>query len=203
MRNVIFNITMSLDGFVAGPNDGPTNGLGDGGDALFNWYFSGNIEIPISDGNMKLKVSPKSAKILKSSINNSGAWIWGRRTFDITNAWNGNPPGLPCFIVTHHVPQKWDKKEPPFIFITDGIESAINKAKKAAGKKNVVICTASLLQQALSIGLLDEIHLDIAPLLLGKGVRLFDHLGINPTSLECLRATNAPGVVHIGYRIKH
>jgi dihydrofolate reductase len=203
MGKVIFNITMSLDGFVAGPNDNRTKGLGDGGDALFNWYFTGNTEIPISNGNMTLKVSTKSAKILKDSINHSGAWIWGRRTFDIANAWNGNPPGLPCFIVTHHVPRKWNKKDSPFTFIPDGVERAIGKAKKAAGKLNVVICTANILQQALDKSLVDEIHLDIAPLLLGKGVRLFDHLGIDPVNLECLRAIKAPGVVHLGYRVKH
>ena len=78
MGKVVFNMTVSLDGFVAGPNDTPENGLGDGGDALFNWYFSGDTEIPISDGNMVLKVSPQSAEILKASFETFGAGVWGR-----------------------------------------------------------------------------------------------------------------------------
>lgn len=201
MGKVVFNMTVSLDGFVAGPNDGPENGLGDGGDALFNWYFSGDTEIPISDGNMVLKVSPQSAEILKQSFETYGAGVWGRRTFDIARAWGGHPPGTPCFIVTHTPPQEWLREGSPFTFVTDGIESAIRQAKKTAGDKDVVICTANILQQCLNAGLMDEIHLDVAPLLLGKGVRLFDHLNIESVELERIRVLEAPSVTHLGYRI--
>ena len=86
MGKVTFNMTMSLDGFVAGPNDGPDNGMGDGGMRLFDWYASGDIEVPISDGNMTLKVSAQSAKILKEAIATYGAGVWGRKTFDIAHA---------------------------------------------------------------------------------------------------------------------
>lgn len=198
---VVFNMTMSLDGFVAGPNDGPENGMGDDGDALFNWYFSGDTEIPISDGQMVLKVSAQSAEILNASIETYGAGVWGRRTFDIAKAWGGHPPGSPCFIVTHTVPQEWVYEGSPFIFVTDGVESAIRRAKQAAGDKDVVVGTASILQQCLNAGLMDEIHIDVAPLLLGKGVRLFDHLNIEPTELECIRVVRAPGVTHLGFKV--
>ncbi len=201
MSKVVFNMTVSLDGFVAGPNDNPENGLGDGGNALFNWYFSGDTEIALSEGTPTLKVSKQSAKILKDAIKTYGAGIWGRRTFDIAHAWGGNPPGSPVFIVTHNVPPEWVYEGSPFTFITDGVESAVRRAKKAAGDKDVVICTASILQQCLNAGLMDEIHLDVAPLLLGKGVRLFDHLNIDPIQLERIRAIEAPGVTHIGFRI--
>jgi dihydrofolate reductase len=201
MGKVVFNMTVSLDGFVAGPNDGPDNGLGDGGDALFKWYFSGDTEIPISDGNMVLKVSPQSAEILKEALATYGAGVWGRRTFDIARAWGGHPPGSPAFIVTHTVPQEWIYKGSPFTFVTDGVESAIRQAKQAAGEKDVVVCTASILQQCLNLGLMDEIHIDVAPLLLGKGVRLFDHLNLEPTELEIIRAIQAPGVTHLAYRV--
>lgn len=201
MRKVVFNMTVSLDGFVAGPNDGPENGLGDGGDALFNWYFSGDTEIPISDGNMVLKVSPQSAEILKQAMRNYGAGVWGRRTFDIAGAWGGHPPGSPAFIVTHIVPQEWVYEGSPFTFVTDGVESAIRQAKEAAGDKDVVVATPTILQQCLNLGLMDEIHIDVAPLLLGKGVRLFDHLEIKPIELERIHAIEAPGVTHLGYRI--
>ena len=201
MRKVTFNMSMSLDGFVAGPNDGPGNGLGDGGGRLFKWYFSGDTEIPISDGNMALKVSAQSAEILKEAFGTYGAGVWGRRTFDIAKGWGGHPPGTPCFIVTHTIPQEWVKEGSPFTFVTDGIESAIRQAKKAAGDKDVVVCTASILQQCLKAKLLDEIYIDVVPVLLGSGVRLFEHLGAEPIELETIRVIEAPGVTHLGFRV--
>ena len=201
MGNVVFNMTMSLDGFVAGPNDSPENGLGEGGEALFNWYFSGDTEVPISDGNMVLKVSPQSAKLLKESMGNYGAGVWGRKTFDIAQGWGGHPPGSPAFIVTHTVPPEWVYEGSPFTFVTEGVESAIRQAKQAAGDKDVVVCTASILQQCLNLGLMDEIHIDVVPLLLGNGVRLFDHLDIKPIELESIRVVEAPGVTHLGFRV--
>ncbi len=201
MGKVTFNITMSLDGFVAGPNDGPENGLGDGGDALFKWYFSGEVEILISKGVPVLRVSPQSAEILKEAMGTYGAGVWGRRTFDIARAWGGHPPGSPAFIVTHSVPQEWVYAGSPFTFVTDGVESAIRQAKQAAGDKDVVVCTASILQQCLSLGLIDEIHIDVVPLLLGNGVRLFDHLGVAPIELESIRVIEAPNVTHLGFRV--
>ena len=201
MGKVIFNMTMSLDGFVAGPNDSPEKGLGEGGDALFNWYFSGDTEIVLSEGTPPLKISAQSARILKESVQRLGAGIWGRKTFDIAHAWGGHPPGSPAFIVTHHIPQEWVYEGSPFMFVTDGVESAVRQAKEAAGDKDVVVCTASILQQCLNAGLMDEIYLDVAPLLLGKGVRLFDHLNIDPITLERIHAVEAPGVTHLGFRV--
>jgi dihydrofolate reductase len=201
MGKVIFNMTTSMDGFVAGPNDNPENGLGDGGDALFNWYFSGDTEVSLSEGTPTLKISKQSAKILKESVKRLGAGVWGRKTFDIAHAWRGHPPGSPAFIVTHHVPQEWVYEGSPFTFVKDGVESAIRQAKKAAGDKDVVVCTASILQQCLNAGLMDEIYLDVAPLLLGKGVRLFEYLNIDPITLERMYAVEAPGVTHLAFRV--
>jgi len=201
MGKVVFNMTMSLDGFVAGPNDSPENGLGDGGEALFKWYFSGDTEIKISEGTPVLKVSSKSAELLREAFATYGAGVWGRRTFDIAGAWGGHPPGSPCFIVTHHAPQEWVYEGSPFTFVTDGVESAIRQAKVAAGGKDVVVSTASILQQCLNAGLMDEIHVDVAPLLLGGGVRLFDNLAKHPIELENIRVVEAPGVTHLGFRV--
>ena len=201
MGKVVFNMTVSLDGFVAGPNDGPDNGLGDGGDALFNWYFSGDTEIILSEGTPVLNVSSQSAKLLKEAFEKYGAGVWGRKTFDIAHAWGGHPPGTPCFIVTHTLPQEWNYEGSPFTFVTDGVESAIRQAKEAAGDKDVVVCTASILQQCLNAGLMDEIYIDLAPLLLGKGVRLFEHLKIEPVELERIQVIEAPGVTHLGFRV--
>jgi dihydrofolate reductase len=201
MGKVIFNMTMSLDGFVAGPNDSPENGLGDGGEGLFDWYFKGDTEIELSEGTPTLKISKQSAELLKEAINTYGAGVWGRRTFDIAHAWGGHPPGSPAFIVTNNVPQEWVKEGSPFIFVTDGVESAIHQAKKAAGEKDVVICTPSILQQALKAGLVDEIHIDVAPILIGGGVSLFDHLGMGPINLECIGNVQTPHVTHLGFRV--
>jgi dihydrofolate reductase len=201
MGKVVFNITLSLDGFVAGPNDSPDQGLGEGGDVLFNWYFSGDTEIVLSQGTPVLKVSAQSAALMKAAFETYGAGVWGRRTFDIAHAWGGHPPGTPCFIVTHHPPPEWVYEGSPFTFVTDGVASAIRQARDAAGDKDVVICTASILQQCLRAGLMDEIHLDVAPVLLGRGVRLFDHIGEQPIELEIIRAIAAPGVTHLGYRV--
>ncbi len=102
---------------------------------------------------------------------------------------------------THAHRQEWVKKGSPFTFVTDGVESAIRQAKQAADDKNVVVSTASILQQCLNAGLMDEIHVDVAPLLLGNGVRLFDHLKIKPTELESIRVIDAPGITHLGFRV--
>ena len=201
MGKVTFNMTMSLDGFVAGPNDSPENGMGDGGMRLFDWYSNGDTEVPISDGNMVLKVSAQSAKLMKEAFAMYGAGVWGRKTFDIARAWGGHPPGSPAFILTHRVPQEWVKEGSPFTFVTEGVESAIRQAKAAAGDKDVVVCTASVLQQCLKAGLMDKVHIDLVPVLLGGGVRLFDNLGAEHIELECIRAIEAPGVTHLGFRV--
>lgn len=201
MGKVVFNMTMSLDGFVAGPNDGPGNGLGDRGEQLFDWYFNGDTEIKLSEGTPVLKVSKQSAEIIRNALQTYGAGIWGRKTFDITGGWGGHPPGEPCFIVTHHIPQEWVREGSPFIFVTDGVESAIRQAKKAAGDKNVVLCTASILQQGLRAGLVDELDVDVAPVILGDGVRLFDHLADLAIKLEKIYSIDAPHVTHMKYRV--
>jgi len=202
MGKVIFENSVSLDGFVAGPNDGPDNGLGDGGQRLFDWYNNGDVAFPLQGTDMVFKISRASAELLREEWDKLGAMVAGRRMFDIAHAWGGNPPGGgPCFIVTHNPPQEWLKEGSPFTFVTDGVESAVAKAKQVAGDKNVGISSASIMQQCLKAGLLDEIQIDLAPVLLGGGVRLFDHLGAVPIELERTRVIEAPGVTHLRYRI--
>jgi dihydrofolate reductase len=201
MGKVVFNMTMSLDGFVAGPNDGPGNGLGDRGEQLFDWYFKGDTDLKLSEGTPLLRVSKQSAEIIRNAFQSYGAGIWGRKTFDITGGWGGHPPGEPCFIVTHHVPQEWVREGSPFIFVPDGVESAIRQAKEAAGDKDVVLCTASILQQGLRAGLVDELAIDVASVILGDGVRLFDKLSDRSIKLEKIDAIDAPLVTHMRYRV--
>jgi dihydrofolate reductase len=202
MSKVVVELTMSLDGFVAGPNDGPENGLGDGGDRLFQWYYAGDTPLPLPGTDMVFKVSRASAELSQEAWGKLGAMVAGRRMFDIAHAWGGNPPGGgPCFIVTHSAPPEWLGQGSPFTFVTDGVESAIRQAKQAAGGKHVAVSSASIAQQCLKLGLLDEIHINLAPVLLGGGVRLFDNLGAAPIELEITRVVEGIGVTHLYYRV--
>jgi dihydrofolate reductase len=202
MGNVIVELSMSLDGFVAGPNDGPERPLGDGGERLFQWYSSGDTAFPMPGTDMVFNISRTSAELLRKEWGKLGAMVAGRRMFDIAGAWGGKPPGGgPCFVVTHTIPQEWVKEGSPFTFVTDGVESAIRQAKQAAGDKNVAASSASIAQQCLKLGLLDEIQIDLVPVLLGGGVRLFDHLGSAPIELESTGVIAAPGVTHLRFRV--
>src|SRR3712207_6815721 len=181
MGKVITELSMSLDGFVAGSNDGPERPLGEGGERLFRWSTRGDTAFPLPDTDMVFQVSRASAELLRGEGASLGAMVVRRRTFDIANAWQGRPPGGgPCFVVTHAVPQEWVKAGSPFTFVTDGVASAIHQAQHAAGDKNVAVSSANIMQQCLKAGLLDEIQIDLVPVLLGGGVRLFDHLGAGP-----------------------
>lgn len=193
---------MSLDGFIAGPNDGPERPLGEGGERLFEWYSSGDTEYRLPGTNMVFKVSPQSAQLLREAHIKIGAFVTGRRTFEITNGWGGNPPlGVPTFVVSHTVPQEWVYEGSPFTFVTDGVESAVEQAKEVAGEKDVAVGAASIVQQCIRAGLLDEIHIDLVPILLGAGIRLFEHLGSTPIELESTEVMEGDGVTHLTYRV--
>jgi dihydrofolate reductase len=129
--------------------------------------------------------------------------VTGRRTFDLTRGWGGRHPlDVPVFVVSHTVPQEeWVYEGSPFTFVTDGLESALEQAKAIAGDKDVGVVGASLVQQCIRAGLLDEIHLDLVPVLLGDGVRLFDHLGTDPIELESTRVIEGAGVTHLTFRV--
>lgn len=188
MRKVIFNMSMSLDGFIASPKDEI--------DQLFKWYFSGDTEVP------PFKVSQASAELLGEAFKTTGATVYGRRTFDVAGAWAGNPPmGVPCFILTHQIPQEWVKEGSPFTFVTDGIESAIEQAKQVVGDKNIAVGSATTLQQCIKAKLLDEIHIDLVPVLLGTGIKLFENLGTELIKLKNSRAIEGSGVTHLRFRV--
>lgn len=172
MSDVICGLSVSLDGYIAGPNDGQGNPLGNGGDRLFEWYESGDTEYTMPDGEMTVTVSSESAEMLQAVNSTTGALVTGRRTFDITDGWSGrHPMDVPVFVVTHTIPDDWDIDGAPFTFVTDGVESAVEQAKEIAGEENVAVGAASLAQQCIEAGLLDEIHISLVPVLLGDGVR--------------------------------
>jgi dihydrofolate reductase len=202
MGKVTSGLTMSLDGFIAGPNDGPEHPLGENGMRLFDWYESGDNEYEMPSGGMTFKVSPQSAEMLNRAFYSIGAIVTGRRTFDITNGWGGRHPlDVPMVVLTHTVPDGWDYEGSPFTFITDGVESAVEKARELAGEKDVAVGAASLVQQCLKAGLLDEVHVDIVPVLLGGGVRMFDNLGPEHIELERTEIIEAPDVTHMTFRV--
>src|ERR671917_2359670 len=202
MGKVSTGLSISLDDFIAGANDGPERPLGEGGERLFAWYSGGDTEYRLPGTEMVFKVSPQSAELLREAHSKMGAFVSGRRTFDITNGWGGNPPlGVPTFVVTHTVPQEWVYEGSPFTFVTEGLESALEQAKAVAADKDVAVGAASIAQQCIRAGLLDEIHVDLVPVLLGGGVRLFDHLGTGPIELESTRVVEGAGVTHLTFRV--
>ena len=202
MGKVTSGLTMSLDGFIAGPNDGPEHPLGENGMRLFSWYEGGDAEYVVPSGEMTFKVSPRSAEMLRGVFSSLGAIVTGRRTFDITNGWGGKHPlDVPVVVLTHTVPDGWDYEGSPFTFVTDGVQSAVEKAGELAGEKDVAVGAASLVQQCLRAGLLDEVHVDLVPVLLGGGVRLFDNLGPEHIELERTEVIEAPDVTHMTFRV--
>jgi dihydrofolate reductase len=202
MGKVSVGLTMSLDGFIAGPNDGPERPLGEGGVRLFEWFSSGDTEYSMPGTEMVFRISSQSAELLTEVEKSMGAFVTGRRTFDITNGWGGNPPlGVPTFVVTHSVPQEWVYEGSPYTFVTDGVESAVEQAKIVAGDKGVAVGAASIVQQCIKAGLLDEVTVNLVPVLLGDGVRLFDHLGPAPIELESTGVIEGSGVTHLSFRV--
>ena len=198
MGNVIVDLSVSLDGFIAGHDDGAELPLGRGGEALFAWMTGG----PESNRVERRLAPPDASKVVIDEwTTDCGAMISGRRTFDIANGWkDGHPVDVPIFVITHQAPThgEWS---PRVSFVTDGIEHALELAQEAAGDLNVSVSAADTAQQLLRAGKLDEIQVSVVPLLLGAGVRLFDHLGPGPIALEQIRVIASEGVTHLRYRV--
>jgi dihydrofolate reductase len=206
-----FDISMSLDGYVAGPNQSLENPLGEGGEQLHEWVIS--LEAwRKGHGYEGGEVSPSSA-VVEASIANVGAHVMGRNMFGGgTGSWGDDPwPGwwgedppfhAPVFVVTHHAREPLPMQGgTTFHFVTDGIESALEQAKAAAGDQDVHLGGgASIAQQYLKAGLIDEMTVNLVPVLLGGGERLFDNLDGAEIGLEVVRAIEAPGVTHLTYR---
>jgi dihydrofolate reductase len=180
--NVLLDMAVSLDGFVAGPNGE------DGG--LHNYFFSPSTE---------------SAAIIEEGFRITGAIIMGRRSYETGASQDGfadNPYQVPTFVLSHHVPQKKARGAESFVFVTDGIESAVRQARAAVGDRDVVIGGgANTAQQFMSAGLVDEIQLHLVHVLLGDGLRLFGDSSSAPVQMERTRVVDAPGVTHLKFRV--
>ncbi|PRY43972.1 dihydrofolate reductase family protein [Umezawaea tangerina] len=198
MGSVVVDLSMSLDGFIAGSGDGPSSPLGRGGEALFRWMSAGPEE-----NRVESRLSPPDASkaVVDEWMTEGGAIISGRRTFDIAGGWkDGHPVDVPIFVVTHEAPTsgQWS---PRVSFVTDGLDHALELAQEAAGDRTVAISGASPAQQLLRAGKLDEIQVSLVPVLLGGGVRLLEHFGDEPVQLEQVRVVESEGVTHLRYRV--
>ena len=192
MSKVIAIMSMSLDGYVADANDG----VGE----VFSWYFnSGDVEINTGGADaMTLRVSEASADHVRDLTSGLGAVLTGRRTFEVADGWGGNHAWGPAFVLTHSVPDGWPRPDSTVHFVTDGIESAVEQAKAAAGDKAVGVHGADTIRQLLAAGLVDELSIDIAAVLLGSGVRLFDDV---PAALGTPTVVAGVGVTHLRYPV--
>jgi dihydrofolate reductase len=196
VSKLIAIMSMSLDGFVADAHDG----VGE----VFDWYFHSGLVAFETGGSdpMTFRVSPASAAHLRALWAELGAVLTGRRTFDVAQGWNGNHGWGPAFVLTHQVPDGWPRPGSTVHFVTDGLESAVAQAKAAAGGKAVGVHGADTIQQLLNAGLLDEISVDVVPLLLGDGVRRFEHLAGTPAVLGNPATVQGVGVTHLRYPVR-
>jgi dihydrofolate reductase len=191
MGKVIAQASMSLDGFIADTNDqvGP----------LFDWYNNGDTQIAGHD----FRTSAVSAGYLRAAWSAIGADVIGRRLFDLTNGWNGRPVvGDAVFVVTHQPPAGWPYPDAPFTFVTDGLPSAVAQAQAVAGDRDVSITPGSIAGQAFQAGLIDEVRIDLVPVVFGAGVRYFGEYAGSPLLLDDPRIVQGDRVTHLHYRLR-
>ena len=194
----VLYMSMSLDGFVAGPNDGPDNGLGDGGLRLHDWLMTG--------GDLDVEAIRRSGSVNGKIVDEfmaTGATVAGRGTFEPAGGWGGDHhDGVPIFILSRHQPDSEMRQWPLVSYVPD-VKTAMTDAKRAAGDKNVLVHGAGTAQLALAAGVLDELEIHLIPVLLGQGRRLFDERGPEHIELERTRILKGEaGVTHIHYRVK-
>ncbi|MEP6632687.1 MAG: dihydrofolate reductase family protein [Luteimonas sp.] len=191
MGKVILNVTMSLDGFVAGADVGIDQPMGEGGMRLHEWL----LEVPQND------VDTAVANEIHAS---ASAVVLGKRTFEVgLGLWGDTPFPAPCFVLTHEKRDPLPQTSGAFFFVNDGVESAVKQARVAAKGGDVALMGADIAQQCLRAGLVDEINLQVAPVLLGNGRRLFEQLGDSDIALRQLRVVQSPRVAHIRYRVEN
>ena len=202
MGKLSFDMSISLDGFMAGPNDNAKQGLGEGGERLHEWAYdlaSFHERHGRDGGNAN-----RDSEVLDEAFRNTGAFLMGRRMFDFAEEpWGDDPPfRAPVFVLTHNAREPVAKEGgTTFNFVTGGIEQALEQAREAAGDKDIAIAGgANVVQQYLKAGLVDEFQIHIAPLLLGGGRLLFGDLGAD-IELETTRVIESPAVTHLRFRV--
>jgi dihydrofolate reductase len=199
MGIVFAGATMSLDGFIAGPEES-------GFDLLFKWYQGGDVEVPMPDataGVAASHVSPSTAQLMRREMASWGALVVGRHLYDFVHAWGGRHPlDVTTVVLTHKPPDDRPQANDDFVFVTDGIEAAVAKAKEIADDRNVAVNGGQMARQALEAGLLDEIGVDLVPVILGAGTPLFADLRTGPVEFEGpTLVVEGNGVTHLRYRV--
>jgi dihydrofolate reductase len=199
MGKVKAGATMSLDGFIAGPHD-------TGFDMLFRWYGAGDVEVPMPDdtaGVPPSRVAAASAELMQREQDAWGALVVGRHLYDLVGGWGGRHPlGVPTVVLTHRLPEDRPQSDENFVFVTEGIEAAVATAKELAGDKDVAVNGGQMARQALEAGLLDEIGIDLVPVLLGVGTKLIADPALPPIQLEGpTLVVEGAGVTHLRYRV--
>ena len=194
MGKTLSHMTMSLDGYIADPDDKPGE--------LFDWYEAGDVTVPNASEDVTFNVDDASAESLRDLTENSGALIAGRRLFDIADGWNDqHPVGAPVVVVTHHPPANAAEKWPNTTFV-DGVQAAIDRAKQIAGDKNVIIASANVTQQALDLGLLDEVCVSLVPVLFGEGIPYFSTLEGGHLLLDDPIVVQGRRALHLRYPVR-
>jgi len=195
----VLYMSMSLDGFVTGPNAGPGNGLGDGGARLHQWVLAGGDDV--RDVETVRRSGGVNGGVIDEFMS-TGAVVAGRGTFEPAGGWAGDHhDGVPIFILTRHEPN--DLKQWPLVTYVDDVTSAMTRAKEAAGDKNVLVHGVGTASLALATGVLDEIELHVVPVLFGQGRRLFEDLAPEQVELERTRILEGEGgVTHMHYRVQ-
>ena len=195
MSKVVLYMSMSVDGFITGPDDGVDHGLGVGGERLHDWLRTGGVD-PASH-----RPADGPSATVFDELMSTGAVITGRRTFDHAGGWAGDHhDGVPIFVLTHAAP---DEPAPGSArYVTDGIRSCVTRATAAAGDLDVLLHGAAVAQECLRAGLLDVMELQLIPVLLGQGRRLFTDLPPDHVELELVRAMDGRGVQHLRYRVR-
>ncbi len=198
MSSTVLYMSMSLDGFIAGPNERPDNGLGDGGHRLHEWVFAGAAA---DDSGVPGRPPGVDGEVYDEMMS-TGAVVAGRGTFEPAGGWGGDHhDGVPIFILSRSRPGP-EVAQWPLVTYVDDVVTAMTRAREAAGEKNVLVHGAGTAQLALAAGVLDEIQIHLIPVLFGQGRRLFDHLVAEQIELERTAAIAAPGgVTHLRYRV--
>ena len=195
MGRVVMGATMSLDGFIADPS----GGVG----PLFDWYGNGDVEFTGADPDRVFRTTQASADYTRAEWARIRAAVIGRRLFDLTNGWDGRPPvGEAVFVVTHRPPAGWDFPDAPFTFVTDGVRSAVAQATAFAGDGGVSVSAGNVGGQALAAGLVDEVSVDLVPVVLGAGVRFFGDYAGATLLLDNPGVVQGDRVTHLHYRLR-
>ncbi|HYH53665.1 MAG TPA: dihydrofolate reductase family protein [Solirubrobacterales bacterium] len=200
MSATVLYMSMSLDGFIAGPNERLDNGLGDGGERLHEWVFAG---AGAEESGVPSRPPGPDGEVY-DEVMSTGAVVAGRGTFEPAGGWGGDHhDGVPIFILSRN-PTEAEQARWPLVTYVDDVTTAMTRAKEAAGERNVLVHGAGVTRLALTAGVLDEIQIHLVPVLFGQGRRLFDGLAAEQIELERTAAVAAPGgTTHLRYRVRH